>query len=58
MEMEKIIGLIRTQKLNAKVMIGGAAVTPEVARKFKADGFAPSAFAAVTAAKKLLAGER
>lgn len=57
-EMEKIINLVLSQKLNTKVMIGGAAVTPEIAHRFEADGFAPNAFAAVQVAKRLIAEDQ
>ncbi len=57
-EMEKIINLVHSQQLNAKIMIGGAAVTPEIAHRFEADRFAPNAFAAVQVAKRLIAEDQ
>ena len=58
MEMEKIINLINSQQLNTRVMIGGATVTPEIAHRFEADGFALNALASVQVAKKLIAEDQ
>jgi len=54
MEMKKIIKLVRENELDTKVIIGGAAITPEVARKFEADGYAPNAVAAARESLKLI----
>ncbi|UCD83206.1 MAG: cobalamin-dependent protein [Deltaproteobacteria bacterium] len=58
MEMDKIVDLVHSQKLNARIIIGGAAVTPEIANRFEADGFAPNAFGAVKLAKRLITGNQ
>lgn len=53
--MEDTIKLIQQNSLPIKVMVGGAAVTPEFAASIGADAYCRDAVAAVTAAKDLLA---
>ncbi|MEI7744067.1 MAG: corrinoid protein [Chloroflexota bacterium] len=53
--MRGVVEAIRAAGLSAKVVVGGAPVTPEFAEQIKADGFAPDAGAAVDLARGLLA---
>jgi len=46
-EMEKVIGMIRGEDPPARVIVGGAPVTPDLARQMGADGYAPDAGSAV-----------
>jgi len=52
--MPKVIGLLREKKVKARIMVGGAPVSAEVAKKFGADGYAPSATTAVEEANRLV----
>jgi 5-methyltetrahydrofolate--homocysteine methyltransferase len=54
--MRGVVEAVRAAGLSAKVVIGGAPVTPEYAAQIGADGFAPDAGAAVDLARGLLAG--
>ena len=54
--MKGVIEAVRAADLSAKVVIGGAPVTPEFARQIGADGYAPDAGSAVDLARGLLAG--
>jgi len=54
--MRGVVEAIRAANLPAKVVIGGAPVTPEFAEQIGADGYAPDAGAAVDLARGLLAG--
>jgi 5-methyltetrahydrofolate--homocysteine methyltransferase len=53
--MRAVVEAIRAANLPAKVVIGGAPVTPEFAAQIGADGYAPDAGAAVDLARGLLA---
>ncbi len=53
--MRGVVEAIRAAGLLAKVVVGGAPVTPEFAEQIKADGHAPDAGAAVDLARRLLA---
>ncbi len=50
--MKTVIDKIREKGLNVKIMIGGAATTPEFAKKIGADFYAKDAIEAVKVAKK------
>jgi len=54
--MRGVVEAVRAADLSAKVVIGGAPVTPEFAAQIGADGFAPDAGSAVDLARGLLAG--
>jgi len=54
--MRAVVEAIHAADLGAKVVIGGAPVTPEFASQIGADGYAPDAGAAVDLARGLLAG--
>ncbi len=54
--MRVVIDAVRAAGIPAKVLIGGAPVTPEYAAQIGADGYAPDAGAAVDVARGLLAG--
>ena len=54
--MKGVIEAVRAADLSAKVVIGGAPVTPEFASQIGADGYAPDAGSAVDLARGLLAG--
>ncbi len=53
-EMEKVIGMIRGEDPAARFIVGGAPVTPDLARKMGADGYAPDAGSAVRVGNGLL----
>ena len=53
--MKGVIEAVRAADLSAKVVIGGAPVTPEFATQIGADGYAPDAGSAVDLARGLLA---
>jgi 5-methyltetrahydrofolate--homocysteine methyltransferase len=53
--MRGVVEAVRAADLSAKVVIGGAPVTPEFAAQIGADGFAPDAGSAVDLARGLLA---
>ena len=52
--MRGVVEAVRASGLRAKVVIGGAPVTPEYAAQIGADGYAPDAGAAVDLARALL----
>ncbi len=52
--MRAVVEAARAAGLSAKVVIGGAPVTPEFAAQIGADGYAPDAGAAVDLARRLL----
>jgi 5-methyltetrahydrofolate--homocysteine methyltransferase len=54
--MRGVVDAVRAAGLGAKVVVGGAPVTPEFAAQIGADGYAPDAGAAVDVARGLLAG--
>jgi 5-methyltetrahydrofolate--homocysteine methyltransferase len=53
--MRGVVEAVRASGLPAKVVVGGAPVTPEFAAQIGADGYAPDAGAAVDLARGLLA---
>jgi len=53
--MRAVVEAVRAANLSAKVVIGGAPVTPEFAAQIGADGYAPDAGSAVDLARGLLA---
>jgi len=53
--MKGVVEAVRAADLSAKVVIGGAPVTPEFAAQIGADGYAPDAGSAVDLARGLLA---
>ena len=53
--MERTIKALKQAGVSAKVMIGGAPVTQDYAKKIGADGYAPDAASAVDMAKSLVA---
>ena len=54
--MRGVVEAVRAADLGAKVVIGGAPVTPEFAAQIGADGTAPDAGSAVDLARRLLVG--
>lgn len=52
--MEKTIALLREYKVDCKVVVGGAVLTPEYAKKIGADYYAKDAMDTVAAAKEVL----
>jgi 5-methyltetrahydrofolate--homocysteine methyltransferase len=52
--MKEAVDSVRSQMPDAKIIVGGAPVTPEFAKEIGADGFAPDAGAAVDVAHQLL----
>lgn len=56
-EMKTVIEYARMQKVHAKIMVGGAVVTPEYAKEIGADGYSADAAEAVRVAKQLLGME-
>lgn len=53
-EMKHVIDYAREKKVKAKIMVGGAVITPEYAEEIGADGYSRDAADAVRVAKKLL----
>lgn len=53
-EMKMVIEYAKMQKVSAKIMVGGAVVTPEYAKEIGADGYSADAAEAVRVAKHLL----
>jgi len=54
MAIEKVIALLKASDPEVKVIVGGAPLTPEIAKKFGADGYADDAVSAVQEAANLL----
>jgi 5-methyltetrahydrofolate--homocysteine methyltransferase len=54
--MRGVVEAVRAAGIGARVVIGGAPVTPEFAAQIGADGYAPDAGSAVDLARGLLAG--
>lgn len=54
-EMKTVVDLVRKAKLRAKVIIGGAVITPSYAYEIEADGYSKDANEAVELVKDLLA---
>jgi 5-methyltetrahydrofolate--homocysteine methyltransferase len=52
--MKEVVELARSRKLNIPVMVGGAVLTAEYARRFQADGYAADAVEAVKVAARLI----
>ena len=52
--MKRVVDYVRQERLDVKVMIGGAVITPEYAREIGADGYSKDAADAVRVAKELL----
>ena len=58
MNMEQAVKAIRGESPGVKIMVGGAPLTEEIARKMGADGFAPDAHLAAKKAEELIAERR
>ena len=56
--MPKVINMLRAKNPKVRIMVGGAPVNPDVAKKYGADGYAPSAGTAVEEATRLMEGLR
>ena len=54
--MKEVIEEVQRQGLDVKVIVGGAAVTPEYARQIGADGYSEDAVGAVELVKRLIGG--
>jgi len=54
MGMPKVIEMIKAKNPKCRIMIGGAPITTDVAKKYDADGYAESAATAVEEAMKLI----
>ena len=53
-EMKRVVDYAREKKVDAKIMIGGAVITPDYAVEIGADGYSRDAAEAVKVAKQLL----
>lgn len=53
-EMRKVIAYAKEQQAEAKVIIGGAVITPEYAEEIGADGYSKDAAEAVKLTKHIL----
>jgi len=53
--MPRIIKMVKDGDPNAKVLVGGAPINPDIASSYGADGYAPNAGEAVAAAMAILA---
>jgi 5-methyltetrahydrofolate--homocysteine methyltransferase len=53
--MKSTVEMIKSQGLEAKIMIGGAPITQEYADEIGADGYSPDAASAVDTARELVA---
>jgi 5-methyltetrahydrofolate--homocysteine methyltransferase len=58
LNIEQAVKAIRGENPEVKVMVGGAPLTEEIARKMGADGFAPDAYLASKKAEELLQEKR
>lgn len=56
-EMKRVVDYAKEKNVNAKIMIGGAVITPDYAREIGADGYSRDAAEAVKVAKQLLGME-
>ncbi|MDE6892664.1 MAG: cobalamin-dependent protein, partial [Lachnospiraceae bacterium] len=54
LEMKRVVDYVKQERLDVKVMIGGAVITPEYAREIGADGYSRDAADAVKVAKELV----
>ncbi len=52
--MPKVIEMLKAQDPEVIIMVGGAPLTPEIAQRYGADGYAPDAVSAVHEANRLL----
>jgi corrinoid protein of di/trimethylamine methyltransferase len=52
--MPKVIDMLKTQNPEVMVMVGGAPLSPEIAKQYGADGYSKDAIAAVEEANRLL----
>ncbi|MCE5335726.1 MAG: cobalamin-dependent protein [Desulfobacteraceae bacterium] len=57
MGMKKVIQILREARPEVRILIGGAPVTAEIVKMFKADGYAQSAADVVDAVERVLARE-
>ena len=53
--MKGVVEAVKASGIKAKILIGGAPVTPEFAAEIGADGYAPDAGSAVDIVRELLA---
>jgi len=53
--MPKVIGMLKAKNPDVIVMVGGAPLNADIARKYGADGYAPSAGTAVDEASRMIA---
>lgn len=53
-EMKRVVDYAKEKRVEAKIMIGGAVITPEYAKEIGADGYSRDAAGAVREAKQLL----
>ena len=53
-EMRKVIAYAKEQQVGAKVIVGGAVITPEYAEEIGADGYSKDAAEAVKLTKNIL----
>ena len=53
MEMKQVVDYAKEKQVKAKIMIGGAVITPEYAEEIGADGYSRDAAQAVQVAKQL-----
>jgi methanogenic corrinoid protein MtbC1 len=54
MAMPKVIGMLRAESPDVAIMVGGAPLSPDIARSYGADGYADNAGEAVREALKIL----
>jgi corrinoid protein of di/trimethylamine methyltransferase len=54
MGIEKAVGMLKAADPKVKILVGGAPLSPEIAAKFGADGYAQDAVSAVQAADSLI----
>jgi methanogenic corrinoid protein MtbC1 len=52
--MPKVIDMLKAQNPEVMVMVGGAPLSPEIAKQYGADGYSKDAIAAVEEANRLL----
>ena len=52
--MPKVIDMLKAEAPEVIVMVGGAPLSPEIAKQYGADGYAGDAIAAVKEAERLL----
>jgi 5-methyltetrahydrofolate--homocysteine methyltransferase len=57
MEMETVIKEVRKEKLPVKILVGGAVVTKEYARRIGADGYGKDAVETIKVVQRLLTGD-